>query len=100
MRGHLHLLCGLDDRGESSLRRQSFRAPMHISKSFTEAGTLVVNVVNPTAGILEGDFIEVEVAVETGARLLLTSPSASRSHRSVGRWSETRQALRIAGRPT
>lgn len=81
LQGHLHLVCALDSRGVSHLRSQSFRAPMHISKPHLDAGTLVVNVVNPTAGLLAGDEVKCEVAVEPGARLLLTTPSAARSHR-------------------
>ena len=81
MIGHLHLVCGVDDLGRSILSEQSFCAPIHIGKPFTEDGVLVVNLVNPTAGLFEGDQISCKVRVEKGARLLLTSPSASRAHR-------------------
>ena len=82
MTGHLFLVCAADAEGRSFLREQSFCAPMHISKPFTESGALVVNVVNPTAGFLQGDSVTCEVRVESGARLVLTSPSASRIHHS------------------
>ncbi|MGB8168325.1 MAG: urease accessory protein UreD, partial [Chthoniobacteraceae bacterium] len=78
--GHLHLVCAADADGRSYLRSQSFRAPIHLSKPHEDEGVLVVNVVNPTAGLLAGDRIEVRVSVENGARLLLTAPSASRAH--------------------
>lgn len=84
MTGHLELICGLDANGASHLRKQSFCAPMHISKPHLNGETLVVNVVNPTAGLFEGDEIECKVHVETGAGLLLTCPSASRAHRMPG----------------
>ncbi|HWB58063.1 MAG TPA: urease accessory protein UreD [Chthoniobacteraceae bacterium] len=80
MIGHLDLVCGLASNGLSQLNRQSFRAPMHISKPHVDAGTLVVNVVNPTAGLFEGDEVTCDVRVESGARLLLTAPSATRAH--------------------
>lgn len=80
MTGHLELVCGLDARGMSQLLRQSFRAPMHLSKPHLDGDTLVVNVVNPTAGLFEGDEVGCTVRVENGARLLLTSPSATRAH--------------------
>ncbi len=54
---------------------------MHISKPFTDGDALVVNVVNPTAGLFAGDEVAVSVRVESGARVLLTSPSATRVHR-------------------
>jgi len=77
--GHLHLVCAADERGRSYVREQSFCAPIHLSKPHEDEGVLVVNMVNPTAGLLAGDRIEVRVAVEGGARLLLTAPSASRA---------------------
>ena len=64
------------------MREQSFRAPLHLSKPHEDAGVLVVNVVNPTAGLLAGDRIDLRVRVESGARLLVTTPSASRAHRT------------------
>lgn len=84
MTGHLDLVCGLGSKGLSQLKHQSFRAPMHLSKPHLDGDTLVVNVVNPTAGLFEGDEISCKVRVETGARLLLTSPSASRAHAMKG----------------
>jgi urease accessory protein len=78
------------------LRHQSFRAPMHLSKPHHDANTLVVNVVNPTAGLLEGDRIECRVTVEDGARMLLTTPSASRAHRMREGSAEMLQELRVA----
>lgn len=78
--GHLHLVCAADERGRSFIREQSFCAPIHLSKPHEDEGVLVVNVVNPTAGLLSGDRIDMRIAVESGARLLLTAPSASRAH--------------------
>jgi len=96
LQGHLRLVCAPDDRGRPHLRQQSFRAPMHISKPHEDHGTLVVNVVNPTAGLLQGDVIECDVAVESGARLLLTSPSASRAHCMASGRAMLRQHFRVA----
>lgn len=81
LRGHLRLVCRVNARGESHLAEQSFCAPIHLSKPHLDAGTLVVNIVNPAAGLLAGDRIDVRVRVEGGARLLLTTPSANRVHR-------------------
>jgi urease accessory protein len=78
--GHLDLVCAARSSGESYLARQSFCAPIHLSKPHQDEGALVVNVVNPTAGLLAGDRIALRIAVEEGARLLLTAPSASRAH--------------------
>jgi len=95
LRGHLELVCALDSRGLSMLRHQSFRAPIHLSKPHLDAETLVANVVNPTAGLLDGDRIECRAIVEPGARLLLTTPSASRAHRMREGSAELYQELRV-----
>jgi urease accessory protein len=95
--GHLDLVCGPDSRGVSVLKKQSFRVPMHISKPHIDAGALVVNIVNPTAGLLEGDRVECRVEVESGARLLLTTPSASRTHRMKTGMAIMTQKMKVAG---
>jgi len=95
IRGHMRLVCAPDARGISCLREQSFRAPIHLSKPFWEENTLVLNVVNPTAGLLEGDRIVQEATVRTGARLLLTMPGASRAHRTRGGWAAMQQSFRV-----
>ena len=82
MLGHLHLIGSRYDSGQTYLRQQSFRAPLHISKPHEDAGSLVVNIVNPTAGIFDGDAIELTAEAEAGASLVLTTPSASRVYRS------------------
>lgn len=84
MKGHLHLTCALDGQGRSALREQSFRAPFHLSKPHHDADALVVNVVNPTAGIFDGDELELLAHAEPGARLVLTTPSAGRIYKSRG----------------
>jgi urease accessory protein len=94
--GHLHLVCAADPTGRTFIRSQSFRAPIHLSKPHEDEGALVVNVVNPTAGLFAGDRIECRVAVESGARVLLTAPSASRAHCSPGGHAELVQEFDVA----
>src|SRR5215203_1961879 len=78
--GHLSLLAARRDHGRTVLATQSFRAPFHISKPYwdSDARTLLVQVVNPTAGILSGDRLESKIEVERDAALLVTTPSTSR----------------------
>jgi urease accessory protein len=94
--GHLELVAGADARGRTFVRRQSFQAPVHLGKGHEDAGALVLNVVNPTAGLLEGDRLRVNVRVEGGARLLLTTPSASRVHTMRGGCAEVTQSFTVA----
>jgi len=94
--GHLDIVCAADSEGRSYLRHQSFRAPIHLSKPHFDEGVLVVNVVNPTAGLLAGDRIEYRACAENGAALSLTAPSASRAHRMSTGQAEVVQNLRVA----
>lgn len=94
--GHLRLVCSADDQGRTYLREQSFCAPVHLSKPHLEEDVLVVNIVNPTAGLLAGDRVQYDVTVEQGARVLLTAPSASRAHRIVEGDARVMQEFRIA----
>lgn len=61
---------------------QAFRAPIHLSKSHLDQGCLVQTIVNPTAGFFDGDQVESNVEVGPGAKLILSTPSASRVYRA------------------
>lgn len=95
--GHLHLEASRAADGRTVLSRQSFRAPFHLSKPYWDGAALHVQVVNPTAGMLEGDELETEVAVTAGASLLVTTPSHARAFRVKGAGGvRSRQHLRVA----
>ena len=96
--GHLRLQAALSSSGRTALAAQSFRAPYHLSKSYwdADAGTLLVQVVNPTAGILEGDSLTSDIAVERDAALLVTTPSASRLFKMKDGSAECRQHFTVA----
>lgn len=96
MNGHLHLVCSPNDTGRPCLGRQSFCAPYHLSKPYEDAGTLVVNVVNPTAGLFDGDVVDLRATVEAGARLVLTTPSSCRVYRSrSGKAAVSKQKIHV-----
>jgi urease accessory protein len=78
--GHLELRCSANEQGRSFLSHQNFRAPFHISKSYWDGHALLAQVINPTAGLFSGDVLESEVKVDAGAKLFITTPSASRVH--------------------
>ncbi|MHA3773590.1 urease accessory protein UreD [Verrucomicrobiota bacterium sgz303538] len=56
----------------------------------------MVNVVNPTAGLLAGDVVRCDIQVESGARLLLTTPSANRAHCMRNGYARVEQRFRVA----
>ncbi len=93
--GNLHLVCASDPKRGTFLAAQSFSAPIHLSKAYWDGETLLVNVVNQTAGLFGGDRITTRVVVEPGARVLLSSPSAARFHPSGGREVRLEQTFEI-----
>lgn len=84
IRGHLDLRSDARPDGTSYLSRQSFRAPVHLSKPHLESGALVVQLVNPTAGFFDGDRLDLAVEAGKGSRMVLSTPGASRVHRARG----------------
>ena len=93
--GHFHLACAVRPDGTSYVSQQDFAAPFHLSKTYWDGGVLLVNVINPTAGLFGGDLLGLRVKVEPGARVLLSSPSAARFHPSAGRDVELEQHFEV-----
>jgi urease accessory protein len=96
--GNLMLRAETRADGLTILSRQSFCAPFHLSKPYWDhdAGVLIVQVVNPTAGILAGDRLDSAVAVGAGAALLVTTPSACRLFSMTDGSAESRQSFQVA----
>lgn len=95
--GHLRLRAQARGDGVTALVEQSFRAPFHLSKSYWDEASrsLLVQVVNPTAGILAGDRLESSITVGSGAALLLTTPSATRVFQMLSGRAHARQVLQV-----
>lgn len=91
--GHLHLEASLRADGQTVLSRQSFRAPFHIGKPYWDGRVLQVRIVNPTAGILAGDRLELAVNVEAGASLLAMTPAVTRAFAMNSGAAESRQTF-------
>ena len=69
-----------DDHGHTQLQEQWVRPPLHMSKSYLEHGWAISQLMSPTAGLLEGDLIEIKASVDDKARAGLISPAACRVH--------------------
>ncbi len=80
--GHLRIRCATRADGTPFLSEQDFRPPVHLGKAHHDAGALVVTIVNPTAGFFDGDRLEMNARVDSGSRLILSTPSSSRVFRT------------------
>ena len=81
LKGYLRLSCQTDTLGNSRLSRKAFRSPIHISKPYRYDRSLLLNVMSPTAGLLAGDSIDIDVEVCSQSSLILSSPAALRIHK-------------------
>lgn len=77
--GHLKLRASRRTDGRTYVSEQSFSAPFHIGKGYWDGDVLEMQVVNPTAGVLAGDRLELQVSVDPGAALCVTTPAATRA---------------------
>ncbi len=94
--GHLDLRCDLRADGVPYISRQAVRAPIHLSKSHVDQSALVQSIVNPTAGFFDGDRLAMNVEVGRGAKLVLSTPSASRVYRTrSGAAAENQQSFHV-----
>ena len=93
--GHLSLRAEVRENGETVLANQSFKAPFHLSKPYWDGHALIVQVVNPTAGILSGDRLCSEITIGSGAAVLVTSPSATRVFTMTEGEAESRQHFKV-----
>lgn len=82
LHGHLHLRAECRENGQPYLARQSFRAPIHLSKTHIEQDHLLVHLVNPTAGFFDGDRLDLDASAGPGVKMILSTPGASRVFQS------------------
>ena len=73
------------------IREQSFRAPFHLSKPYWDEHALVVQVVNPTAGVFAGDTLRVALQSKAarGCCSRRRARTASARSHQAGRWSNS-----------
>lgn len=62
------------------LTEQWVRPPLHLAKAYHEKDWEVSILTSPTAGLLDGDLLEIEAVIEAGGKAALISPAACRVH--------------------
>ena len=76
-----------------------FTLPLQVLTPLALDGdALVVSMLNPTGAILGGDRLRIDVHAAPGARAVLTTPSATKVHRTDGPCAEQQVRLTVADR--
>jgi len=74
-----------------------FTLPLQVLTPLAVDGTAsVVSILNPTGAVLGGDRLRIDVVVGPSAHAVLTTPSATRIHRTDGAVAEQDVDLRVA----
>jgi urease accessory protein len=68
---------------------------LHLTKAYHEKGWAISILMSPTAGLLDGDLLEVEATVAAGAKAALISPAACRVHTMEVGHATVRQHYRV-----
>lgn len=84
----------VDSKG-TRLLNQSVRPPLHLAKAYHEKDWAISLLTSPTAGLLEGDQIEISARVEASARAALISPASCRVHTMEGGSASIRQTFTL-----
>lgn len=78
--GGLWLQATTNEAGETQLKHQRHAAPIHVSKPYRDGQSLLLQTVSPTAGLLAGDRITLDIALDESASLTLYAPAVTRVH--------------------
>lgn len=81
--GTLNLIFRRHQSGKTFLASQHFRLPLQVLTPFYSDmdGTAFVYLLNPSGGILQGDVLETDITLETGAKAFVTTPSANKFYK-------------------
>ena len=77
------------------LQEQWVRPPLHIAKAYHEEDWAISLLTSPTAGLLDGDVLEVDATVAAGAKAALISPAACRVHTMEEGHARVEQCYRV-----
>src|SRR3569833_2027356 len=82
--------------GRSSLTSRRHHGPLRVLRAFYPegAGVCHVYVLHPPGGVVGGDELLIDVAVEAGAHALITTPAAGKFFLRVCAVARQRQTLR------
>lgn len=97
VRGGATLHFAQRDGAGTRLTEQRVRPPLHLAKAYHENDWAISLLTSPTAGLLEGDRLDIRASLEPGARAALISPAACRVHTMALGTAQIRQDFRLEG---
>ena len=96
---HARLTLGFQRQGPRTiLARRAHQGPLQVQRPFYPEGETVCHValLHPPGGVVGGDELRIDVALDPGAQALLTTPAAGKFYRSAGPLAHQTQHLTVA----
>jgi urease accessory protein len=83
--------------GRTALVHRHHRGPLTVQRAFyPEVDLAHIYLLHPPGGIVAGDQLLVQAQLASGARVLVTTPAATKFYRSEGRVAEQRQRFTVS----
>jgi len=96
---HAELTLGYQLRGDKTRLVDSKReGPLAVQRAFYPEGEVChTYLLHPPGGVVAGDDLNIDLKVSKDAKVLLTTPGATKFYRSIGPVAEVSQRLTVAG---
>ena len=96
---HAELTLGYQLRGDKTRLVDSKReGPLAVQRAFYPEGEVChTYLLHPPGGVVAGDDLNIDLQVSKDAKVLLTTPGATKFYRSIGPVAEVSQRLTVAG---
>ncbi len=98
MAWHAHLALNYARQGARTVARHRHEGPLRILQSLYPEGEAICHnvLVHPPSGLVGGDVLDIDIALEADTHGLVTTPGATRFYRSEGEAAVQRTRVRIA----
>ncbi len=85
------------DGGQTRLARRAHRGPFVVQRPFFPEGREVCHVylLHPPGGLVGGDELRLDLSVDAGAHVLVTTPAAGKAYRTLGPVARQTHALTV-----
>jgi len=88
----------IEENNKTILKHRSHQGPLQIQKVFYPEtnGACHVYILHPPGGVVGGDSFDIQVQVDSNAKVLVTTPAAGKFYRSSGNEAFQQQTITVA----
>ena len=88
----------IEENSKTILKHRSHQGPLQVQKVFYPEtnGACHVYILHPPGGVVGGDSFDIQVQVDSNAKVLVTTPAAGKFYRSSGNEAFQQQTITVA----